>query len=117
MAAPWRRHRLVEAVARESRLPIVDIRMPPDGEDDGARAAAVIRRERPGVAVMLLSQHVETRHTLDLMASGGSSYLLKDRVLDVDDFLDALGAWPARIGARPEGGRGPRGPAARRSAR
>ena len=82
---------LVEAVAREEPdLAIVDIRMPPDREDDGARAAAVIRRERPGVAVMLLSQHVETRHTLDLMASGGFGYLLKDRVLDVDDFLDAL---------------------------
>lgn len=82
---------LVDAVEREAPdLAIVDIRMPPDHEDDGARAAAQIRRDRPGVAVMLLSQHVETRHTLDLMASGGFGYLLKDRVLDVDDFLDAL---------------------------
>lgn len=82
---------LVDAVAREAPdLAIVDIRMPPGGEDDGARAAAEIRRDRPGVAVMLLSQHVETRHTLDLMASGGFGYLLKDRVLDVDDFLDTL---------------------------
>ena len=82
---------LVEAVAREApELAIVDIRMPPGNEDDGARAAARIRQEHPAVAVMLLSQHVETRHTLDLMASGGFGYLLKDRVLDVDDFLDAL---------------------------
>ena len=82
---------LVDAVAREHPdLAIVDIRMPPRNEDDGARAAAQIRKEHPGVAVMLLSQHVETRHSLDLVAAGGFGYLLKDRVLDVDDFLDAL---------------------------
>jgi DNA-binding NarL/FixJ family response regulator len=79
------------AVAREEPdLAVVDIRMPPGGDDDGARAAAEIRREQPEVGVMLLSQHVETRHTLDLVATGGFGYLLKDRVLDVDDFLDAL---------------------------
>jgi serine/threonine-protein kinase PknK len=83
---------LLEAVAREAPdLAVVDIRMPPRNEDDGARAAAEIRRGHPGVAVMLLSQHVETRHSLDLVAAGGFGYLLKDRVLDVDDFLDALG--------------------------
>jgi DNA-binding NarL/FixJ family response regulator len=83
---------LLEAVAREAPdLAVVDIRMPPRHEDDGARAAAEIRRGHPGVAVMLLSQHVETRHSLDLVAAGGFGYLLKDRVLDVDDFLDALG--------------------------
>ncbi len=82
---------LREAVAREEPdLAVVDIRMPPGGDDDGARAAAEIRRDQPAVAVMLLSQHVETRHTLDLVATGGFGYLLKDRVLDVDDFLDAL---------------------------
>jgi DNA-binding NarL/FixJ family response regulator len=82
---------LTEAVARlEPDLAVVDIRMPPDNEDDGARAASAIRRDHPGVAVMLLSQHVETRQTLDLVGSGGFGYLLKDRVLDVDDFLDAL---------------------------
>lgn len=82
---------LLEAVARElPDLAVVDIRMPPRHEDDGARAAAEIRRDHPGVAVMLLSQHVETRHSLDLVATGGFGYLLKDRVLDVDDFLDAL---------------------------
>lgn len=82
---------LCAAVAREGPdLAVVDIRMPPGNDDDGARAAAQIRRDRPEVAVMLLSQHVETRHTLDLVATGGFGYLLKDRVLDVDDFLDAL---------------------------
>ena len=82
---------LIEAVAREAPdLAVVDIRMPPRNEDDGAQAAAEIRSRHPGVAVMLLSQHVETRHSLDLVAAGGFGYLLKDRVLDVDDFLDAL---------------------------
>ena len=82
---------LAEAVAREQPdVAVVDIRMPPLMEDDGARAAAAIRRDHPGVGVMLLSQHVETRHSLDLVAAGGFGYLLKDRVLDVDDFLDAL---------------------------
>ncbi len=82
---------LVEAVARDTPdIAVVDIRMPPGGDDDGALAAARIRREHPGVAIMLLSQHVETRHTLDLVAAGGFGYLLKDRVLDVDDFLDSL---------------------------
>ncbi len=82
---------LVEAVARERPdAAVVDIRMPPGNDDDGAVAAARVRREHPEVGVMLLSQHVETRHTLDLVAAGGFGYLLKDRVLDVDDFLDAL---------------------------
>ena len=82
---------LEAAVAAESPdVAIADIRMPPGNEDDGARAAARIRRDHPDVAVLLLSQHVETRHSLDLVAQGGFGYLLKDRVLDVDDFLDAL---------------------------
>jgi len=82
---------LIAAVARElPDLAVVDIRMPPGNEDDGARAAAQIRSAHPGTAVLLLSQHVETRHSLELMSSGGFGYLLKDRVLDVEDFLDAL---------------------------
>lgn len=84
------------AVERERpELAVVDVRMPPGGDDDGARAAAEIRRLHPDVAVMLLSQHIETRHVLDLVAEGGFGYLLKDRVLDVDEFLDAL----RRVGA------------------
>ena len=82
---------LVEAV-REHRpeLAIVDVRMPPDRTDDGARAAAVLRLEHPDLGIVLLSQHIETSHSVHLVSSGGFGYLLKDRVLDVDDFLDAL---------------------------
>ncbi|MEP6651492.1 MAG: response regulator transcription factor, partial [Lapillicoccus sp.] len=76
-------------------LAVVDIRMPPDLTDDGARAARRIREDHPEVAVVLLSQHIETRHSVDLVSRGGFGYLLKDRVLDVDDFLDAL----ARVAA------------------
>ena len=71
-------------------LAIVDVRMPPDYEDEGTRAAAEIRGSHPGTAVLVLSQHIETRHVVELVAAGGGfGYLLKDRVLDVDDFLDA----------------------------
>jgi len=71
-------------------LVIIDVRMPPDHSDDGARAAQVLRERQPGLPIVLLSQHVETRHSVELVATGGFGYLLKDRVLDVDDFLDAL---------------------------
>lgn len=82
---------LLEAV-REHRpeLAIVDVRMPPDRTDDGARAAAILRLEHPDLGIVLLSQHIETSHSVQLVSSGGFGYLLKDRVLDVDDFLDAL---------------------------
>jgi len=82
---------LVEAV-REHRpeLAIVDVRMPPDRTDDGARAAAALRLEHPDLGIVLLSQHIETSHSVHLVSRGGFGYLLKDRVLDVDDFLDAL---------------------------
>ncbi len=82
---------LVQAVDRtDPDLVIIDVRMPPDLTDDGARAARALRRERPGLGIVLLSQHVETRHSVELVASGHVGYLLKDRVFDVDDFLDAL---------------------------
>lgn len=71
-------------------LAIIDVRMPPDLTDDGARAARKIRANHPEIAILLLSQHIETRHSVDLVATGGFGYLLKDRVLEVDDFLDAL---------------------------
>jgi DNA-binding NarL/FixJ family response regulator len=71
-------------------LAIVDIRMPPDHTDDGARAARVLREDHPSLGILLLSQHIETQHSVALVSSGGFGYLLKDRVLDVDDFLDAL---------------------------
>jgi DNA-binding NarL/FixJ family response regulator len=71
-------------------LAVVDVRMPPGFDDEGTRAAAEIRRAHPSTAVLVLSQHIETRHVVELVAAGGGfGYLLKDRVLDVDDFLDA----------------------------
>jgi DNA-binding NarL/FixJ family response regulator len=71
-------------------LAVVDVRMPPDYDDEGTRAAAEIRRSYPETGVLVLSQHIETRHIVELVASGGGfGYLLKDRVLDVDEFLDA----------------------------
>ena len=71
-------------------LAVVDIHMPPHRGADGAKAARDLRADHPGLGIMLLSQHIETRATLDLIASGGFGYLLKDRVFDVDEFLDAL---------------------------
>ncbi len=70
-------------------LAVVDVRMPPTFNDEGMRAAALIRERHRSVAVLVLSQHVEARHAVELASSGGFGYLLKDRVLDVDDFLDA----------------------------
>ncbi len=71
-------------------LAVIDVRMPPDLTDDGARAARELRRRHPALGIVLLSQHVETRHSVELVSSGRFGYLLKDRALDVDDFLDAL---------------------------
>jgi DNA-binding NarL/FixJ family response regulator len=64
--------------------------MPPTYDDEGMRAAVEIRRLHPGTGVLVLSQHVESRFAIDLVgSSGGFGYLLKDRVLDVAEFLDA----------------------------
>jgi DNA-binding NarL/FixJ family response regulator len=71
-------------------LLITDIRMPPGMRDDGALAARRLRLTRPQLPIVLLSQHVETTHSVELVASGGFGYLLKDRVLDLEEFLDAL---------------------------
>jgi DNA-binding NarL/FixJ family response regulator len=71
-------------------LVIIDIRMPPDRTDDGARAARTIRERAPTMPIVLLSQHLETRHSLELVRGGHFGYLLKDRAFDVDDFLDTL---------------------------
>jgi DNA-binding NarL/FixJ family response regulator len=81
---------LLAAVVREQPdLAVVDIRMPPSFTDEGARAAAEIRVRVPSVGVLVLSQHVETRYAAGLVGEGGFGYLLKDRVLDVAEFLDA----------------------------
>jgi DNA-binding NarL/FixJ family response regulator len=82
---------LIEVVERERPdLAIIDVRMPPDSTDDGARAARTLRVRMPDLAIVMLSQHIETRHSVDLVSQGRFGYLLKDRVFDVDDFLDAL---------------------------
>jgi DNA-binding NarL/FixJ family response regulator len=71
---------------------IVDIRMPPTHTDEGLRAALDIRRDQRGVGVLVFSQYVETRYASQLLAgdASGVGYLLKDRVADIGDFLDAL---------------------------
>ena len=70
-------------------LVVVDIRMPPTFTDEGARAAYEIKRNHPHVGVLVLSQHIETTHAIELVTLGGFGYLLKDRVLAVGEFLDA----------------------------
>jgi DNA-binding NarL/FixJ family response regulator len=72
---------------------IVDVRMPPRNLDDGLLAAAEIRRAHPSVGVLVLSQHLEPSYMLELVGddASGVGYLLKDRVRDVAEFLDAVG--------------------------
>ena len=82
---------LTEVVEQqEPDLVVLDIRMPPTFTDEGARAAQAIKTGHPETGVLLLSQHIETTHAVALVRHGGFGYLLKDRVLDVDDFLGAL---------------------------
>jgi DNA-binding NarL/FixJ family response regulator len=70
-------------------LAIVDVRMPPDFKDEGIRAANWIHETHPEIGVLVLSQHIESAGVMALVTHGGFGYLLKDRVLDVNDFLDA----------------------------
>ncbi|MGI9092832.1 MAG: response regulator [Mycobacteriales bacterium] len=71
---------------------VVDVRMPPTFTDEGIRAGLVIRRQWPETAVLVLSQYVEERYAVDLIAgeTRGVGYLLKDRVADVAEFIEAL---------------------------
>ena len=71
---------------------IVDVRLPPSFSDEGLRAALAARRQVPGLPVLILSQHVEQLYARELLADaqGGIGYQLKDRVLDADQFMDAL---------------------------
>lgn len=71
---------------------VTDVRMPPDHSDEGLQAALTIRRRWPEVAVLVLSQYVENRYAAELISGSGGKvgYLLKDRVAQVDEFLDAL---------------------------
>jgi DNA-binding NarL/FixJ family response regulator len=73
-------------------LCIVDVRMPPSYTDEGVRAAAELRRRWPGSPVLVLSQYVEERYASELLTEdpGGLGYLLKDRVADVGEFVDAV---------------------------
>ena len=73
----------------EPDLAVVDVRMPPSYTDEGIRAACWIRDAHPGVGVLVLSQHVESTGAVRLVSQGGFGYLLKDRVLDVGEFLEA----------------------------
>lgn len=84
---------LAAVAAEEPDAVVTDIRMPPTGTTEGLDAAIEIRAARPGAAVMVLSQYVETRHVARLLedGTGGVGYLLKDRVADGQEFVDALG--------------------------
>lgn len=85
-----------EAVAEtEPELCILDVRLPPTFTDEGIRAAIALRRARPELPLLVLSQYVEEQYASDLIGSGGEGagaigYLLKDRVADVGEFVDAL---------------------------
>jgi DNA-binding NarL/FixJ family response regulator len=80
------------ATEHDPDLCIVDVRMPPTHTDEGLRAAIEIKRRSPNVAVLVLSQYVEERYASELLTGdvSGVGYLLKDRVIDVDDFLASL---------------------------
>ena len=73
-------------------LVVMDVRMPPNHTDEGIRAALAIRRDHPTVAVLVLSQYVEQHYAAELLAgdTAGVGYLLKDRVADVREFVDAV---------------------------
>jgi DNA-binding NarL/FixJ family response regulator len=81
-----------EVIALRPDLAIVDIRLPPSFQDEGLRAALEARRRMPGVAVLVVSQYVEHTYAQELLADGrgGVGYLLKDRVMHVADFLEAV---------------------------
>jgi DNA-binding NarL/FixJ family response regulator len=84
---------LVHAVAQEQpEVVIVDIRLPPSFRDEGVRAALELRERHPDTAILVVSQYVESTYATELLADGrgGVGYLLKDRVMEVADFVDAV---------------------------
>ncbi len=84
---------LLRAVAEhQPDVAVVDVRMPPTHTDEGVRAAVQMRRDHPDVGVLVLSQYVEERYAVELIAGDtrGVGYLLKDRVADVSDFVAAV---------------------------
>jgi DNA-binding NarL/FixJ family response regulator len=83
----------IRAVAEhQPDIVVLDVRMPPTFTDEGLRAALVIRGEWPGIGLMVFSQYVEERYAIELLAqqTRGTGYLLKDRVADVEEFVEAL---------------------------
>lgn len=80
------------AAAHPIDVAVVDIRMPPSHTDEGLRAAIELRQRYPSMGILLFSQYVEARFARDLVANGaaGLGYLLKERVGDIDEFIDAL---------------------------
>jgi DNA-binding NarL/FixJ family response regulator len=83
----------IRAVAEhQPDIAVMDVRMPPTFTDEGLRAALVMRSQWPTIAVMVFSQYVEERYASELLAgqTRGVGYLLKDRVADVEEFVDAL---------------------------
>lgn len=84
---------LQQAVAEDPPdVAVIDIRMPPTFTDEGLRAALALRRDHPDMGILVFSQYVETRYAAELLAGGAAriGYLLKDRVADVSDFVEAL---------------------------
>ena len=93
VAAAGEAEEFLRAVAKhEPDVVVVDVRMPPTFSDEGLRAALVVRQRWPRVGVLVLSQYVEERYAAELLSDRpqGVGYLLKDRVADLADFLDAL---------------------------
>jgi DNA-binding NarL/FixJ family response regulator len=78
--------------AHKPDVAIIDIRMPPNHVDEGLQAARVIRSELPEVGVLVLSQYVEERYAVELLGDGadGVGYLLKDRIAEIDRFVEAV---------------------------
>jgi DNA-binding NarL/FixJ family response regulator len=89
---------LIDAVAHHRPdVAVVDVRMPPGYTDEGLRAAITLRRNHPDIGLLVFSQYIETRYAAQLLAenAAGVGYLLKDRVADTSDFIEAL----ARVAA------------------
>jgi DNA-binding NarL/FixJ family response regulator len=84
---------LISTVLDESPdVAIVDIRLPPSFRDEGVRAALTLRERAPGTGILIVSQYVEQAYASELLQAGrgGLGYLLKDRIMDVDEFVDAV---------------------------
>lgn len=83
---------LAAIAAHQPEAAVIDIRLPPTQTDEGLRAAVTIRRDHPGTGVLIFSQYVETAYAAQLIGDGGAGvgYLLKERVMDIGEFTDAL---------------------------